>query len=78
MFKSGYSGYIPRILGVLLIIAGVGYLIDSFGRLLIPTYDANIAYFTFIGELLFMLWLLWIGVKGFDKNATEKTNASEE
>ena len=63
VFKSSYSGYIPRILGVLLIIAGFGYLIDNFGKLLFPNYDANIAMFTFIGEVLFMLWLLIKGVK---------------
>ncbi len=78
VFKSGYSGYIPKILGVLLIIAGFGYLIDNFGRLLVPTYDATIAYFTFIGEPLFMLWLLWKGAKGFDKKTIEKTKTSEE
>jgi len=67
LFVLGYlvfkSGYIPRILGVLLIIAGLGYLIDSFGKFLLPNYDATIAQFTFIGELLLMLWLLFKGVK---------------
>jgi len=56
------SDYIPRILGGLLIIAGLGYLIDNFGKFLLPNYDLNIAMFTFIGELLFMLWLLFKGV----------------
>jgi len=70
VFKSGYSGYILRILGVLLIIASFGYLIDNFGKLLLPDYDTNIAMFTFIGEVLFMLWLLWRGAKGFDKKTT--------
>jgi hypothetical protein len=78
VFKSGFSGYIPKILGVLLAIAGLGYLIDNYGNLLIPTYDATISLFTFIGELLFMLWLLWKGIKGFDRDAVEKTNAVEE
>ena len=67
VFKSGYilfkSVYIPRILGVLLIIAAFGYLIDNFGKLLLPNYDANIAMFTFIGEVLLMLWLLIKGWK---------------
>jgi len=67
VFKSGYSGYIPRILGVLLIIAAFGYLIDNFGELLLPNYDANIAMFTFVGEVILMLWLLWRGAKGFGK-----------
>ena len=62
------SGYIPKILGILLIIAGFGYFINSFIFFLVPNYEAIISLFTFIGELLFMFWLLWKGVKGFDKN----------
>jgi hypothetical protein len=67
LFVLGYlvfkSGYIPRILGVLLIVAPLGYLIDSFGKFLLPNYDATIAMVTFIGELLFMFWLLFKGAK---------------
>jgi len=57
------SGYIPKLLGVLLMIAGLGYLIDSFGKLLSPNYDANIAMFTFIGEVLLIFWLLIKGAR---------------
>lgn len=57
------SGYIPKFLGILLIIAGLGYIADSFGKILIPDYNMTIAMFTFIGELLFMIWLLWKGGK---------------
>lgn len=63
VFKLDYSGFIPKILGILLIIAGLGYFIDSFGKLLSPSYDMNLAFFTFIGEVLFMLWLLFKGGK---------------
>jgi hypothetical protein len=76
VFKSVHilfkSVYIPRILGVLLIVAGLGYLIDSFGKFLLPNYDVNIAMFTFIGEPLLMVWLLWRGAKGFDKELEKK------
>lgn len=61
------SGYFPKWLGVLLAIAGLGYLVDSIGRLLIPDYNISIALFTFLGEVLLMLWLFWKGIKGFDK-----------
>ena len=61
------SGYVPRVLGVLLLIAGGGYLADSLTALLIPGHSVNVAAFTFIGEALFMLWLL---AKG--RNATLK------
>ncbi len=57
------SGYMPKILGVLVMIAGLGYLIDSFGKLLSPNYDANIAMFTFIGEVLLIFWLFIKGAK---------------
>jgi hypothetical protein len=66
------SGYIPKFLGILLIIAGLGYLIDSLGKLLLPNYNVSIAMFTFIGEALLLFWLLWKGIKGFDKELERK------
>lgn len=63
------SGHLPRILGALLLVAGVGYLVDSFGRTLMPGYDDHAALMTaivfipaFVGELSFCLWLLVRGV----------------
>jgi Domain of unknown function (DUF4386) len=52
------SGYVPRILAVLLVIAGGGYLVDSFGGMLLASYSINISAVTFLGEALLMLWLL--------------------
>jgi len=57
------SDYIPKILGVVLIVAGLAYLIDNFGRFLLPHYDLGIATFVGWGELLLMFWLLFKGVK---------------
>jgi hypothetical protein len=57
------SDTIPRILGVLLILAGGSYLIDYFGKFLNPEYDLNIATFMGWGELIFMFWLLLRGRK---------------
>lgn len=57
------SGYIPRALGILLMIASLGYLIDSFGGSLSTGYNANVAQFTFVGEVLLMGWLLWKAVR---------------
>ncbi len=67
------SGYIPRILGVLLIIAGFGYLIDSVTFFLFPNFDVTISLVTFIGEVLFMLWLLikGVNVEQWEKHALE-------
>jgi hypothetical protein len=52
------SKYIPGILGVLLILAGSGYLLTSLKPFLFPTISLDFAAYTFYGELIFMLWLL--------------------
>jgi len=66
LFPLGYlvfkSGYIPRILGILLIIGGLGYLIDCLTIFLFPNLDLTISPFTFWGEVLLPLWLLIKGV----------------
>jgi hypothetical protein len=56
------SGYIPRVLGILLIIGGFGYLTDFVTFFLFPNFDVTISQFTFVGELLLPLWLLIKGV----------------
>jgi hypothetical protein len=77
LFPMGYlvfkSGYIPRILGILLMIGCFGYLIDSFAIFLLPNYEVNIAIFTFWGELLLPLWLLikGVNVEQWEKRALE-------
>jgi len=73
LFPMGYlifkSGYIPKILGVLMIIAGLGYLIEFVLFFLFPQLDASIKMFTFWGEILFPLWLL---IKGVNVEQWEK------
>jgi hypothetical protein len=61
------SGFLPRILGVLLMIACCGYVASSFTSLLFPAYG-HIAFhfaavFGGIGEGSTMLWLLIKGAK---------------
>jgi hypothetical protein len=62
LFPLGYlafkSGFLPRILGVLLMIACFGYLIDFVTFFLFPNFGASISQFTFVGEPLLALWLL--------------------
>jgi Domain of unknown function (DUF4386) len=53
------SGFVPRIVGVLLLIAGLGYLTDSLGRVLFHSYSVTVGAFTFLGEVLLGLWLLF-------------------
>jgi hypothetical protein len=60
------SEFIPKWLGVLLGIASLGYLADSFGKFLVPNYNITIAAFTFIGEVVLIFWLLWQGSRGFE------------
>ena len=55
------SGYFPRVLGFLLVIGGIGYLVDLFIRFLVPG-TANMGNYLLapggIAELLFTVWLL--------------------
>lgn len=57
------AGYMHGILGVLLILASLGYLIDGLGNLLSPNYNITISVFTFIGEIILIFWLLIKGRK---------------
>ncbi|MGE5394587.1 MAG: DUF4386 domain-containing protein, partial [Candidatus Saccharibacteria bacterium] len=67
LFLLGYmvikSTYIPKILGILLIITGTGYLLNSIRPYFFPSISIDFAMFTFFGELVFMLWLLIKGRK---------------
>ena len=65
------SGYFPRVLGVLFLIAGVGYLFDTIGLLFIESYTTTpdlIAMVISIAEIAFPLWLL---VRGIRTNSTQ-------
>jgi hypothetical protein len=60
------SHAMPRWLGILLIIAFVGYVLDFLTRLLIPAYTATVAPIagaSKFGELAMILWLLIKGMK---------------
>ncbi|MGA9292570.1 MAG: DUF4386 domain-containing protein [Ignavibacteriaceae bacterium] len=61
------SGFIPRILGIFLILNGAAYVVHSFTSLLFPGYQAAVRLFAFpfwiLGEISIMLWLLIKGVK---------------
>ena len=59
------SGYIPRILGGLLVVVSLCYLTQSYGTILFPQYKGtfDILGFLAIIEIAFPLWLLIKGVK---------------
>jgi len=59
------STFLPRILGAMLAIEGVGYLVNSFSLFLVPALQPRIfPYFavTAIAEIALCLWLLVMGV----------------
>ena len=65
------SSFFPKFLGVLLMLACVGYLIDSFANFIMPNYMDYQSMFllivavpAFIGEVLFCLWLLFKPIAG--------------
>jgi hypothetical protein len=51
------SGFLSWILGVLVVIAGFGYMFDFIITLIIPNTTLTISGFTFIGEALLIIWL---------------------
>lgn len=59
------SGYFPKVLGVLFIAAGFGYLFDSIGLLLVAGYTTTpgvVALVIAAAEIAFPVWLLVKGV----------------
>ena len=59
------SGFLPRILGALMAIGGLGYLTDSFAGFLSPVLAARLPDATVLGgiaELALSLWLVALGV----------------
>jgi hypothetical protein len=79
LFPMGYlvfkSGYLPKLIGILLMIGCFGYLIDSATSFLLPNFEATVSQFTFIGELLLPLWLLikGVNVEEWEKRAGAQT-----
>jgi len=57
------SGYIPKWLGILLVIDGLGWVIDSLQPYLYPNVALKFLVVAFFGEIFLMLWLLIRGWK---------------
>ena len=57
------SGFIPKVIGGILIAAGISYLIDYLGWMLFPELRLGVSYIFGYGELIFMIWLLIWGGK---------------
>lgn len=61
------SDLFPRIFGILMTIAGIGYLLESFGNFLFPEYESILTWVVAIpavlGEVTLCLWMLVKGLK---------------
>jgi hypothetical protein len=64
------SHYIPAIIGVLLFIDGLAWITDSLSPYLYPNAHLGFLFVFYLGELVFMLWLLIMGWKLKDPAAT--------
>lgn len=62
------SGFLPRILGILLMLGCAGYMVEVFGHLLVPGYaDMVVSKYAgmpaAVGEIGTCLWLLLVGAR---------------
>ena len=63
MYKSRF---LPRFLGIWLAVAGFAWVILSLTSILLPQYQDKVNRYgqsAFIGEIVFMFWLLILGAK---------------
>ena len=56
------STYIPKVIGIFLIVTCLGYLIDFTTFFLYPNFPVIVSEYTWLGEVLMVLWLLIKGV----------------
>ena len=74
------SSFFPRILGVLMAIAGLCYVTDSFANFLSPGFAAHLVPYILVpsglGELSLCLWLLVIGLN--EPRWQKRAHAAEE
>ena len=61
LFRSGYTGWISKVVGVLLVVPGIGWIVYELSPYLYPSANLDWLFYTFFGELIFMLWLLIAG-----------------
>ncbi|MEP7134340.1 MAG: DUF4386 domain-containing protein [Chloroflexota bacterium] len=71
------SGYLPKFLGILLLIVAFCYLFQDFGNMLFPQYKAL---FTSIGSLAFLeiAFPLWLLIKGVNVEQWQKRVSESE
>jgi len=55
------SGFVPKYIGVLLMIGCFGYIFDSLAPFVLPEITFTVSEYTSIGEFFMMIWLLHLG-----------------
>jgi hypothetical protein len=71
------SGLVPRFIGALVVLAGAAYAVDSVGVLVSESYDADLASYLFVGEVVLMVWLIWWGLRGGRPSGVQHRAAGE-
>jgi len=66
----------PKLLGLLLIVAGFAHLADAFSAILIPDFDFTPSVLTFFGQSWFTFWLLWRALQGIPCRTSTDTRTS--
>jgi uncharacterized protein DUF4386 len=57
------SGFMAKVFGILLVVAGLGYIADGFVAVLVPGPTISLGQFTFVGEAALIFWLLIKGTR---------------
>jgi len=68
------SGYVPKLLSVLLAIAGFGYVFDTATRVLARSFSSDISAITGMGEFVFAIWLV---TRGRRINSSDSETAND-
>jgi Domain of unknown function (DUF4386) len=76
-YLSLRSGFVPKVIGVLLVVSGAGYAVDTVGAVLALDLPFRVALYTFLGELLLALWLLAAGRRLRAVDAAGAMNAAQ-
>jgi hypothetical protein len=70
------SGFIAKVFGILLVVAGLGYIADGFVAVLVAGPSISVGQFTFVGEVAFIFWLLIVGRrKSFSTDGTDQPHS---